>query len=164
MMPRTPEVSRTPEVYRRTTPDAYYRRLNVGQTASREDIVRSFRRLALGVHPDAHPDDPSAPARFRELAEAYEVLSDPERRAAYDRRTTGIPVRIEVRHTGRSEAHTHDPVFFGIADPGSPDDLPFRVGPVRMESGGARWTAGAANWQFDLHEALCQAIARWWNR
>lgn len=63
----------------------YYETLGVARDASTDDIKRAFRRLARDSHPDANPGDPSAEARFREVAEAYEVLSDPQRRAAYDR-------------------------------------------------------------------------------
>jgi molecular chaperone DnaJ len=63
----------------------YYRTLGVERGASQEEIKKKFRQLARDTHPDANPDDPEAEARFREIAEAYEVLSDPQRRAAYDR-------------------------------------------------------------------------------
>ena len=63
----------------------YYAALGVARDASQEEIKKAFRRLARDTHPDANPDDPKAEARFREIAEAYEVLSDPNRRAAYDR-------------------------------------------------------------------------------
>lgn len=66
----------------------YYAALGVGRDASPEEIKKAFRRLARESHPDANPGDPSAEARFREAAEAYEVLSDPKRRAAYDRGDT----------------------------------------------------------------------------
>jgi molecular chaperone DnaJ len=63
----------------------YYDILGVARDASTEDIKRAFRRLARDTHPDANPEDPAAEARFRDIAEAYEVLSDPAKRAAYDR-------------------------------------------------------------------------------
>ncbi len=63
----------------------YYETLGVSRDASAEDIKKTFRRLARETHPDANPGDEAAEARFREVAEAYEVLSDPQRRAAYDR-------------------------------------------------------------------------------
>lgn len=66
----------------------YYAALGVARDAPSEDIKRAFRRLARESHPDANPGDPAAEARFREVAEAYEVLSDPQRRAAYDRGDT----------------------------------------------------------------------------
>lgn len=59
--------------------------LEVPRDASDDDIKRSYRRLARQYHPDANPDDPDAEARFKELAAAYEILSDPDKRARYDR-------------------------------------------------------------------------------
>lgn len=66
----------------------YYAALGVARDASADDIKRAFRRIARESHPDANPGDPSAEDRFRRAAEAYEVLSDPARRAAYDRGDT----------------------------------------------------------------------------
>ena len=63
----------------------YYNTLAVGREASAEEIKRAFRRIARETHPDANPGDLDAEARFRAAAEAYEVLSDPERRRLYDR-------------------------------------------------------------------------------
>lgn len=66
----------------------YYKILGVSEDASPEELKKAFRQLARESHPDAHPDDPTAEARFREVAEAYEVLSDPEKRQRYDRGET----------------------------------------------------------------------------
>ncbi len=66
----------------------YYSTLGVPRNATAEEIKKSFRKLARETHPDANQEDPTAEARFRELAEAYEVLSDSGRRAAYDRGDT----------------------------------------------------------------------------
>lgn len=66
----------------------YYGALGVERDAAPEEIKKAFRKLARESHPDANPGDPHAEARFREVAEAYEVLSDPKRRAAYDRGDT----------------------------------------------------------------------------
>ncbi len=63
----------------------YYEVLGLSRDATQEEIKRAFRRKARETHPDANPGDPDAEHRFREAALAYEVLSDPQRRAAYDR-------------------------------------------------------------------------------
>lgn len=66
----------------------YYDILGVDRDATGEQIKKAFRRLARESHPDANPGDPTAETRFREAAESYEVLSDPERRRRYDRGDT----------------------------------------------------------------------------
>ena len=66
-------------------PADYYELLGVSRDASSDDIKRAFRQLARELHPDANPDSPEAEARFKEVALAYEVLSNPERRERYDR-------------------------------------------------------------------------------
>jgi len=58
--------------------------LEVRADASSRDITRAYRRLARAWHPDAQPVDAAAPARFQAVSDAYELLSDPVRRAAYD--------------------------------------------------------------------------------
>ena len=63
----------------------YYERLGVARDASETDIKKAFRRLARELHPDVNGHDPEAEEKFKAAAEAYEVLSDPERRATYDR-------------------------------------------------------------------------------
>lgn len=66
----------------------YYRVLGVTRDASAEEIKKAFRSLARDTHPDANPGDARAEARFRQVAEAYEVLSDPDRRRRHDRGDT----------------------------------------------------------------------------
>ena len=63
----------------------YYADLGLERNATPEDIRRAFRRLARDSHPDVNPGDAGADAKFRRIAEAYEVLSDPARKASYDR-------------------------------------------------------------------------------
>jgi molecular chaperone DnaJ len=63
----------------------YYETLGVSKTANDTDLKSAFRRLAKEHHPDRNPGDRVAEQKFKELAEAYEVLKDPQRRAAYDR-------------------------------------------------------------------------------
>lgn len=62
----------------------YYEVLGVSKTASADEIKKAYRRLAMKHHPDRNTDDESAAARFKEAKEAYEVLHDAEKRAAYD--------------------------------------------------------------------------------
>jgi len=63
----------------------YYAILGVSRDATQEEIKRAYRRRALELHPDRNPDRADAEERFKELAEAYGVLSDPDKRARYDR-------------------------------------------------------------------------------
>lgn len=63
----------------------YYELLSVTRTASGEEIKKSYRKLAMQYHPDKNPGDKEAEHKFKEISEAYQVLSDAERRAAYDR-------------------------------------------------------------------------------
>jgi molecular chaperone DnaJ len=66
-------------------PRDYYEVLGVGRAASEGEIKKAFRSLARELHPDVNDHDPAAEEKFKEAAEAYEVLSDSERRATYDR-------------------------------------------------------------------------------
>src|SRR5215467_5338990 len=68
----------------RNIPRDYYEVLGVSRDASDADIKKAFRRLARELHPDVNSHDPDAEEKFKEAAEAYEVLSDPERRQTYD--------------------------------------------------------------------------------
>src|SRR6266478_6568890 len=63
----------------------YYEVLGVSRTCSLEDLKGAYRKLAKEHHPDRNPDDHSAEPKFKEVSEAYEILKDPEKRAAYDR-------------------------------------------------------------------------------
>lgn len=62
----------------------YYEVLGVARSASDKEIKKAFRALAREIHPDVNADDPEAEAKFKEAAEAYEALSDPQTRATYD--------------------------------------------------------------------------------
>jgi molecular chaperone DnaJ len=62
----------------------YYEVLGVDRGAAEDDLKKSYRRLAMKYHPDRNPDDPDAEERFKEASEAYEILTDPEKRQAYD--------------------------------------------------------------------------------
>src|SRR5437660_33302 len=76
----------------------YYEILGVERSAGEEEIKKAYRKLAVKFHPDKNPGDKTAEERFKELGEAYEALSDPQKRqvydqyghAAFDRRTSGF--------------------------------------------------------------------------
>src|SRR5256714_10045586 len=63
----------------------YYEVLEVTRTATSDEIKRSYRKLAVKFHPDKNPNDPHSEEKFKELGEAYDVLMDDNKRAAYDR-------------------------------------------------------------------------------
>ena len=62
----------------------YYEVLGVDRNASQSDIKKAYRKLAKKYHPDTNPGDKEAEAKFKEASEAYEVLSDSEKKAQYD--------------------------------------------------------------------------------
>ena len=68
-----------------TTKRDYYEVLGITRNATPEDVKRSYRKLAVKFHPDKNPGDPHAEEKFKELGEAYDVLMDADKRAAYDR-------------------------------------------------------------------------------
>lgn len=90
----------------------YYAELGLPRTASADEIGRAFRRLAAQHHPDRNPGDKQAEERFKRVAEAYNVLSDPKSRAAYDR--GGAP-RVEADTGFRGFDSTED-VFSRFGD------------------------------------------------
>jgi molecular chaperone DnaJ len=69
----------------------YYEILGLNRSATQVEIKRAFRRLARRHHPDVNPNDRESEARFKEIAEAYAILGDPDRRAQYDRYGEVLP-------------------------------------------------------------------------
>jgi hypothetical protein len=92
----------------RVSGGTYYQILGVPPNANSEDIKNSYRKLALKLHPDKNRDDPNATERFQELAEAYEVLIDPERRQAYDQNSDFILRAFAEGNTGGGDDNSRE--------------------------------------------------------
>jgi curved DNA-binding protein CbpA len=129
-----------------------YQLLGVPRDASREEIALAWRRRARDEHPDSRPADADAPGRFRALAEAWQVLGDPARRAAYDRalaREREPAARVPVRRVAGPGGM---PLVARVPEP------PLRAGPVRVE--GPRQESGAVGWdEQDVRLAVLAGLA-----
>jgi hypothetical protein len=113
-----------------------YQVLGVSRESSGGEITRAWRRRALAEHPDRKPRDAAAPGRFGALAEAYRVLGDPARRAAYDRslmdRDAVVPRGLGAEApAGRSRGGFNVPVT--VRPAGRVAEPPLRAGPVWVD-------------------------------
>ena len=122
----------------------YYQLLSVSRSASDKDIKAAFRRLARKYHPDVNPGDKTAEAKFKEINEAYEVLSDPEKRRLYDT-------------YGENWRHADQFSKAGAPDQGQgPSQWNARTGPrVDFEQGGVTFGFGGA-----MDDVLEQILGR----
>lgn len=114
----------------------YYETLGVSHTAEPAEITRAYRGLARDLHPDTNPD-PAATDRFKELTAAYDVLSDPRRRVAYDRARRRVDRGVRPRPGGGYTVRV-DHVEGRGADPGSGGS---RTRRVRVEDRSGRRTS-----------------------
>jgi len=117
----------------------YYEVLGVPRGASDAEIKKAYRRLAREHHPDANPNDPHAEGRMKELTEAYEVLSNPESRQAYDTYGHRVPRGAGAGSGGDPFGGFQDifDVFFGDRMGGSPFGSMFDNGAGRAPARGA---------------------------
>lgn len=154
----------------------YYELLGLGPAATHDDVVHAYRRLARSLHPDVRPGDPEALQRFREITEAYELLTGPGRRPADV--ATDPRHRIPVHHVAVAVGDgprrgfsmpprrgTEDPpVFLCASAAHRADDVTLRAGPTRIEQGSGV-DAGASNargWSSGPVEAIWALIDSWW--
>ncbi|MDR2738088.1 MAG: DnaJ domain-containing protein, partial [Puniceicoccales bacterium] len=87
----------------------YYEILGVSKDVSDEELKKAYRKMALKYHPDKNPNDKAAEEKFKEISEAYEVLKDGDKRAAYDRYGHGAFEQGGVRTGGWGTGEFHDP-------------------------------------------------------
>src|SRR5438270_2212577 len=114
----------------------YYEVLGVGRGATAEDLKRAYRKLALQYHPDRNPNDPQSEARFKEVNEAYEVLSDQSKRQRYDTfghaGTQGMP-GFDFGGAGFGGINDIFDMFFGAAAAGRARSGPRRGADLRLD-------------------------------
>jgi curved DNA-binding protein CbpA len=132
-----------------------YQRLGVDRGACGGEITRAWRRRAAAEHPDRRPRDAAAPARFRALTEAYQVLGDPARRAAYDRSLEGQPRPVAAAPDGPAAgAAARWPHGSGVPvtvrRAGRTPEPPLRAGPVWVDIPGAVPAAGPRTAEDDM--------------
>ena len=128
----------------------YYALLEVPREASADDLKRSYRKLAMKYHPDRNPGDKAAESKFKEISEAYDVLRDDSKRAAYDR----------YGHAAFEQGGGNAAGGFGFQEGGLGDIFDQMFGEFmggRRNGGGSRSRAGSdlrAQVEIDLAEAF----------
>src|SRR6266700_812767 len=105
-----------------TTKQDYYELLGVGRKASQKEIRQAYRKLARRYHPDLNPGDKSAEEKFKQIQEAYDVLSDSKKRQAYDQ----FGFDADRRGAAPPEEYTNAGVEFGGFDFGGTGGTSFR--------------------------------------
>ncbi|WP_370211905.1 molecular chaperone DnaJ [Alloalcanivorax venustensis] len=126
----------------------YYEVLGASKDASQQDLKKAYRRLAMKYHPDRNPDDQEAVAKFKEAKEAYEVLSDEQKRAAYD----------QFGHAGVNGQAGGGAGAGGFGGGGFGDIVGDIFGDIFGGGGGRRGPARGADLRYTLELSLEQAV------
>jgi DnaJ-class molecular chaperone len=141
-----------------------YATLGVQRDASQKDIQKNYRRLAKKLHPDLNPGNKEAEAKFKEVSAAYDLLSDPEKRARFDRgeidasgaeRPQQRYYRDYAGNAGSAGPYATDE---GWADFGDSDDLFAEIFRRRAGAGGARGPARGADVRYHLAVDFLDAV------
>jgi molecular chaperone DnaJ len=129
----------------------YYKVLDVPRNAAEADIKKAYRRLAMKFHPDRNPDDPDAEAKFKEAKEACEVLTDAQKRAAYDQHGhEGVEALSRGGGRGGGGAGDAFSDIFG--------DVFGDIFGARRGAGGGRQVFRGADLRYELELDLDQAV------
>jgi molecular chaperone DnaJ len=138
----------------------YYEVLGVGKDASKDDIKKAYRRLAIQNHPDKNPGDKSAEERFKEATEAYEVLGDDQRRQTYDQfgfaGVEGMAGAGPQDYSGVFKGF--EDIFGGFGDFTNIFDSFFGGGGSRARGGGRERASRGANLRYDLELSFEKAV------
>src|SRR4051812_11701749 len=127
----------------------YYEILGVAKAATPDDLKKAYRKLAMQCHPDRNPGDKQAEQRFKDLSEAYEVLKDEQKRAAYDR----------FGHAAFEQGGGRPGGDFGFGAGGFADIFDEMFGEFMGTRRGGRAAAQGADLRYNLEVTLEEAFA-----